>query len=116
MTFSRSPVFSGLRGCNGDHAVAVAGSRRSVKSDNELRRFFLEKLSGFVGVPSPMLLNVLKLRCALPGRDLGSSESSEPEVLGLSRETGRRGGCIRLSVSVDLDLDKKGFDEFDGCG
>ncbi len=61
-----------------------------------------------------MLLNVLVLRCELPGRDLGSSKGAEPEAVGLSREPGRNGGSIRLSISVDLDLTNEAFDKLAG--
>ena len=57
---------------------------------------------------------MLVLRCALPGRDLGSSCDAKPEVVGQSRETGRRGGSIRVSTSVDLDLAREAFDRLGG--
>ena len=61
-----------------------------------------------------MLLSVEVFRCALPGRGLGSSCGTEPEVKGLSRDTGLNGGSIRLSVSVDLDLPKEGLERLGG--
>ena len=89
----------------------TSGSRIDVKSESELRRcFFFGKGVFLVGVPSPMLLKVEVFRCALPGRNLGSSCVMEPEVVGLSRETGLNGGSIRLSVSVDLDLPKEALE------
>ena len=100
--------FACLRGCSGDHAAMTSGSRMDVMSERELRRcFFFGKGEILVGVPSPMLLSVEVFRCALPGRGLGSSCVIEPEVVGLSRDTGLDGGSIRLSVSVDLDLPKE---------
>ena len=106
-----SPRFAGLRGCNGDHAAMTSGSRMDVMSDSELRRcFFFGKEVILVGVPSPMLVSVEVFRCALPGRGLGSFCVEEPEVVGLSRDTGLNGGSIRLSVSVDLDLPKEALD------
>ena len=101
-----------LRGCKGYHADTVEGSRRDVKSESELRRFFRGKGGGIDGVFSPILLSVHVLRWELPGRDLVSSE--EPEVVGRSLEAGREGGSIRLSESVDLDLIKEAFDKLAG--
>lgn len=107
--------FAGLRGCSGDHAAMTSGSRMDVISDKELRRcFFFGKGVSLVGVPSPMLLSVEVLRCALPGRVLGSPWVIEPEVVGLSRDTGLNGGSIRLSVSVDLDLPKEALERVGG--
>lgn len=104
---SLSWLSTALRGCKGYHADTVVGSRRDVKSESELRRFFLGKGGGLDGVFSPILLSVLVLRWELPGQDLGSSE--EPEVVGRSLEAGREGGSIRLSESVDLDLTRETF-------
>lgn len=110
-----SRTFAGLRGCNGDHAAITSGSRMDVMSERELRRcFFFCKGVMLVGVPSPMLLSVEVVRCALPGRGLGSSCVIEPEVVGLSRDTGLDGGSIRLSVSVDLDLAKEALERLGG--
>lgn len=107
--------FIGLRGCSGDHAAMTSGSRMDVMSESELRRcFFFGKGVILVGVPSPMLLSVEGFRCALPGRGLGSSCVIEPEVVGLSRDTGLNGGSIRLSVSVDLDLPKEALERLGG--
>ena len=107
--------FAGLRGYSGDHAAKTSGSRMDVMSESELRRcFFFGKRVVLVGVPSPILLSVEVLRCALPGRGLGSSCVIELEVAGLSRDTGLNGGSIRLSVSVDLDLPKGGFERLGG--
>ena len=110
-----APKFPGLRGCSGDHAPMTSGSRMEVMSERELRRcFFFGKGVVLVGVPSPMLLSAEKFRCALPGRGLGSFGVIEPEVVGLSRDTGLSGGSIRLSVSVDLDLPKEALERFGG--
>ena len=107
--------FADLRGCSGDHAAMGSGFRMEIMSERELRRcFFLGKGAIFVGVPSPMLLSEEVFRCALPGRNLGSSCVIEPEVVGLSRDTGLNGGSIRLSVSVDLDLPKEAFERLGG--
>ena len=105
----------GLRGCNGDHAVAGSGWRDKI-SESELRRFFLGSIAGFVGVFSPMLLRVDVVKCELPGRDLGSSSGAEPEVVGLSREIGLKGGSIRPSISVDRDLTKLGPEALERLG
>jgi hypothetical protein len=78
------------------------------KSESELRRFFFGKIGSLVGVFSPILLSMLVLRCELLGRDLGSSD--ELEVVGRSLDTGRDGGNIRPSESVDLDLTRDAFD------
>ena len=75
---------AGLRSCSGDHAFPRSGSLSKCKSERELRRFFLGNIVTLVGVPSPILLNVLVLRCELPGRDWGSFKGAEPEVVGLS--------------------------------
>lgn len=102
---------AGLRGCSGDHAAMTSGSRMDVISESELRRcLFFGKGVVLAGVPSPMLLSVEVFRCALPGRGLGSSWVIEPEVVGLSRDTGLDGGSIRLSVSVDLDLPREALE------
>lgn len=107
--------FAALRGCSGDHAAMISGSLMDVMSESELRRcFFFGKGADLVGVPSPMLLSVETLRCALPGRGLGSFCVKEPEVVGLSRDTGLNGGSIRLSVSVDLDLPNDALDRLGG--
>lgn len=93
----------------------TSGSRMDVMSESELRRcFFLDREVILVGVPSPMLLSVEVFRCALPGRGLGSFCVVEPEVIGLSRDTGLNGGSIRLSVSVDLDLPKEALERLGG--
>lgn len=84
------------------------------KSERELRRFFFGKIGSLFGVFSPMLLNMLMLRCELPGRGLGSSE--ELEVIGRSLESGRDGGSTRPSESVDLDLTREAFDRLGGWG
>ena len=107
--------FAGLRGCSGDHAAMTSGSLIEVMSESELRRcFFFGKGADLVGVPSPMLLSVETFGCALPGRGLGSFGASEPEVVGLSRDTGLNGGSIRLSVSVDLDLPNETLERLGG--
>lgn len=107
--------FAGLRGCSGDHAAMTSGSRMDVISESELRRcFFFGGGLILVGVPSPMLLSVEVFRCALPGRGLGSSCVIEPEVVGLSRDTGAHGGSIRLSISVDLDLPNEALERLGG--
>ena len=86
-----------------------------VISERELRRcFFFGKGVVLVGVPSPMLLRAETFRCALPGRGLGSFGVIESEVVGLSRDTGRNGGSIRLSVSIDLDLPKEALERLGG--
>ena len=110
-----TPRFAGLRGCSGDHAAMTSGSRIDVMSDSELRRcFFFGRGVTLVGVPSPMLVSVDVFRCALPGRGLGSFGVIDPEVVGLSRDAGRNGGSIRLSVSVDLDLPKEALERLGG--
>ena len=107
--------FAGFRGCSGDHAAMTSGSRIDVMSESELRRcFFFGRGMTLVGVPSPMLLSVEVIRCALPGRGLGSSPVMEPDVVGRSRDTGLNGGSIRLSVSVDLDLLKEALETLGG--
>ena len=76
-----------------------------VMSESELRRcFFLVNGVVLVGVPSPMLTSVEVFGRALPVPSLGSFSVVEPDVVGLSRDTGLNGGSIRLSVSIDLDL------------
>ena len=93
----------------------TSGSLMDVMSERELRRcFFFGKAMILVGVPSPMLLSEEVLRCALPGRGLASSCAIEPDVVGLSRDTGLRGGSIRLSVSIDLDLPKEALERLGG--
>ena len=95
--------------------MMTSGSRMDVMSESELRRcFFFGSVVILVGVPSPMLLSVEIFRCALPGRGLRSSCVIEPEVDGLSRDTGLNGGSIRLSVSVDLDLPKEALEILGG--
>lgn len=67
-----------------------------------------------MGVFSPILLKVDSYKCELPGRE----EPAESEVVALSRDTGLKGGSIRVSLSVDLDLPKENpglLERFDGC-
>ena len=111
-----SPKFPGLRGWRGDHAAMTSGSRMDVMSESELRRcFFFGTGMVLVGVPSPMLFSVEILRCALPGRVLGSFCVIESDVEGLSRDTGLNGGSIRVSISVDLDLPREALERLVGC-
>lgn len=55
-------------------------------------------------------------RCELPGRDCVSSEDDTPTGRGRSRDAGRNGGGMRVSMSVDLDRTRDIFERLAGCG
>lgn len=97
------------RGWIDHHADIDSGSFGGFRSDNELLRFFFDKTAGLLGAASPIVLSVLKLRCELPGRERYSSEADGLGRGGKSLETGRDGGSMRVSVSVDRDLTKDVF-------
>ncbi len=105
----------GLRNCDGgDQGDPAPMSFRGFKSDSELRRFFFVRCAGLVGVLSPIVVSVEIFKCELPGLDFGSSW--DPEEEGRSREPGRKGGSIRVSISVDLDRNNEdAFDRLAGC-
>lgn len=85
------------------------GSFSGFRSDNELLRFFFDRTAGLLGVASPIVLSVVKLRCELPGRERYSSEADGLGRGGKSLETGREGGSMRVSVSIDRDLTRDVF-------
>ena len=67
-----------------------------------------------LGAASPIVLSVVKLRCELPGRERYSSEADGLGRGGKSLETGRDGGSMRLSVSIDRDLTRDVFGRLAG--
>lgn len=63
----------GVRSCEGEeviHDEREGESKGGLRSESELRRFFLTRTVGFVGVTSPIVLRTAKDRCELPGREL----------------------------------------------
>lgn len=83
------------------------------RSDNELRLFFLGKALNASLEFSPIVIKLLKVLCALPGLERGSSSDVLADP-GRSREPGREGSGLRTSLSVDLDRDRNAFDKLDG--
>jgi hypothetical protein len=84
----------------------VVDAIKALRSDRELRRFFLDDLvvlffsSG--GGDAPIVLSLDDCVCELEGRS-----SNVPRTVGLSRDTGR------LGDSMDLDLAREPLEKLD---
>ena len=58
---------------------------------------------------------VERVLCALPGLDGEPSLESWPEEIGRSEDPGRGGRALRMSLSVDLERERKDLPRLDGC-
>ena len=105
MGFNVDTAFTGtLRGSIGDQEPDAGGSCILSRSESELRLFFFEAITAwFNEAPSSMLPSVSRASCELPGRERGSSEIRELDVVGPSRDIYGSDGVSCGGLSIDLD-------------